>query len=559
MKELIAQLCNSKVPILDQLSLDPPDSAFSTANHGTETRQRITTASDDVFLYSNWVQGKRSGRAFVKDKDNNMLINMRFVDGLLEGTMIMTDDTCQLIISYNRNSPTGDVKVIMDMDIEFKGKFKNGMANGMCEQHFPNGKYFHGNYLNGVASGVGSLCSEDGSKLLSGEWENGELNSVSVRYPRVIAFIQSFTPVSNASKPKEVARVYLNNSGIKNSCEYYEKRKDRFVFQELKRVFSQTDSAILQDEDRKRRMDLYMSWTLSMEAYIAVRDAALKKYNSIRYAAEMEERKRAEEAQRKKEEAQRKKAEEEQKRMQEEWKRRQEEEWKRMAEEEWKRRQEEEQKRLEEEERKRMEQEQLAAQKLQKSTTNQTGKARRKKKRARAKAKAKPVATPQIPVPVASQEMYDSSSSEEDGEGMGRTRGKLAAELKRQTVEYNLADEDIANLESAHVVATSKSKRKQKKWIVCFTKRSRKDQHYRNTSSTPPSSPYLQDCFPPPIPASSRPSLPSSLVRKWLVAVLRHILSRLFAAFLYPPAAEIWRWSLQGLLADEELAQTQIQ
>ena len=553
MKELIAQLCNSKVPILDQLSLDPPDSAFSTANHGTETRQRITTASDDVFLYSNWVQGKRSGRAFVKDKDNNMLINMRFVDGLLEGTMIMTDDTCQLIISYNRNSPTGDVKVIMDMDIEFKGKFKNGMANGMCEQHFPNGKYYHGNYLNGVASGAGSLCSEDGSKLLSGEWENGELNSVSVRYPRVIAFIQSFTPVSNASKPKEVARVYLNNSGIKNSCEYYEKRKDRFVFQELKRVFSQTDSAILQDEDRKRRMDLYMSWTLSMEAYIAVRDAALKKYNSIRYAAEMEERKRAEEAQRKKEEAQRKRAEEQQKRMEEELKRKIE-ELKRITEENLKRI-------AEEEERKRLEQEQLAAQKLQKPNTNQTVKARRKRKRARAraKAKAKQAASPQLTLPAASQEMYDSSSSEDVDEEMGRTRGKLAAELKRQTVEYNLADEDIANLESAHVVATSKSKRKQKKWIVCFTKRSRKDQHYRNTSSNPPSSPYSQDCFPPPIPASSRPSLPSSLARKWLVAVLRHILSRLFAAFLYPPAAEIWRWSLQGLLADEELAQTQIQ
>ena len=301
MAELVAQLCQSRTPILEQLKLDPPDSAFSAADHGDETRQRISSVDDDVYLYSYWIKGKRNGRAFVKDSDDNILINMRFVDGLLEGTMILTDYTSQLFISYSRNSPTGKVKVVKDAEVEFEGEFKYGKANGSCVQYFSSGRRFRGSYRYGLASGEGSLLSENGSTLLSGEWKNGQLDSISVCYPRLIAFIWSFSPVPTIQTPiVQSLKACLNASGIHRLHDFYKYRTDSLIFKEEQKVFVVTEEQIQEDKDRKRRMEKFTSWQSSMEAYVTVRDEAFRKYSAIRKRIEQKEREERESQMRRK-------------------------------------------------------------------------------------------------------------------------------------------------------------------------------------------------------------------------------------------------------------------
>lgn len=471
MAELVAQLCHSSTPILEQLKLDPPDSAFSATDHGDETRQRISAVDDDVFLYSYWLKGKRNGRAFVKDSDDNILINMRFVDGLLEGTMILTDYTSRLFISYSRNSPTGKVKVVKDAEMEFEGEFKYGKANGSCVQYFSSGRRFQGSYSYGLASGRGSLLSENGSTLLSGEWRNGQLDSISVRYPRVIAFIQSFSPVSTIQTPiVQSLKACLNASGIHCLYDFYKYRTDCLIFKEERKVFVVTEEQIQEDKDRKRRMEKFTSWQSSMESYVTVRDEAFRKYSAIRKRIEQKEREERESQMRLLLAMKAKEAEEARKR-------------------------------AEEAERKKKENELIAARKNVPVSTvkpvvkpvakpavkpaaktnakpesvpkapkpESVSKAARKRARKRAKANAataeKPVANPTAPkqtlistspattVAKPTEDSSDSDTSAEESiePQSSRQRGKLAEEMDRQIVRFDSSDDDIAGLDSYNV------------------------------------------------------------------------------------------------------------
>ena len=458
MAELVAQLCQSRTPILEQLKLDPPDSAFSAADHGDETRQRISSVDDDVYLYSYWIKGKRNGRAFVKDSDDNTLINMRFVDGLLEGTMILTDYTSQLFISYSRNSPTGKVKVVKDAEVEFEGEFKYGKANGSCVQYFSSGRRFRGSYRYGLASGEGSLLSENGSTLLSGEWKNGQLDSISVCYPRLIAFIWSFSPVPTIQTPiVQSLKACLNASGIHRLYDFYKYRTDSLIFKEEQKVFVVTEEQIQEDKDRKRRMEKFTSWQSSMEAYVTVRDEAFRKYSAIRKRIEQKEREERESQMRLQLAMKAKEAEEARKR-------------------------------AEEAERKKKENELIAARKNVPVSTvkpvvkpvvkpevkpvpipavKPVSKAAKKRAKKRAKANAaaaeKPVANPtapkQTPKPttpkpaIVAKPTEDSSDSDTSAEESiepqsSRQRGKLAEEMDRQIVRFDSSDDDIAGLDS---------------------------------------------------------------------------------------------------------------
>ena len=81
MTAFITLLCNADKPIMEQLKLDPPDSAFSAALCSDHTKQRICNDDAYCYLYSEWRSGKRSGRALVKDLNGTVLVNMRFTMG----------------------------------------------------------------------------------------------------------------------------------------------------------------------------------------------------------------------------------------------------------------------------------------------------------------------------------------------------------------------------------------------------------------------------------------------------------------------------------------------
>ena len=93
--------------------------------------------------------------------------------------------------------------------------------------------------------------SENGSTLLSGEWKNGQLDSISVCYPRLIAFIWSFSPVPTIQTPiVQSLKACLNASGIHRLYDFYKYRTDSLIFKEEQKVFVVTEEAsgVLVDE-----------------------------------------------------------------------------------------------------------------------------------------------------------------------------------------------------------------------------------------------------------------------------------------------------------------------
>ena len=319
MTAFITLLCNADKPIMEQLKLDPPDSAFSAALCSDHTKQRICNDDAYCYLYSEWRSGKRSGRALVKDLNGTVLVNMRFTDGYMDGVTVLYVDDYQIRVPYTEGSPTGAVSVTRDMETVFKGSYVNGLPNGYGTQVLEDGKQFTGYYRNGYASGNGTLKTDSGETIISGEWKEGELGNYSVSFQQRLGFMQPGKAVE-----KRIAKKYpsfcTNESGIRVYSTVFENDAAIAIWNEEKRVFVDQSNMTQKCEEMKRRNDSFKEWVRSLKVYMEMKRLVQQQYDVVwgKRDEELKRKKREEELKRKRQEEERKRQEEERKRQENE-------------------------------------------------------------------------------------------------------------------------------------------------------------------------------------------------------------------------------------------------
>ena len=187
----LQKVLSTDTPLLSQLKLSEPSSTVTKPDYCGPCTQMVINDSCNLILKSMYVYGKRDGIATLVNEDYEVLMELPFKNGKLDGKVVIHCLQMCYIITYYEGNPTGEVTVKNQDSYYFVGDVCDGRAHGNGTFYLNNGDKYTGLFQRGVASGYGRIWNKNEKLVIDGIFKNGKLSSYSVEAPLHIAFVRN--------------------------------------------------------------------------------------------------------------------------------------------------------------------------------------------------------------------------------------------------------------------------------------------------------------------------------------------------------------------------------
>ena len=185
----LQNILNTDTSLLSQLQQSFSSLNVTKANYSGPNTQVANYNGCNLFLKSMYVKGKLDGIATLLNNDYEILMELPFNNGKLDGKVKIQCLQQSYAITYFDGNPTGEVMIKEQDSTLFEGLYNSGMANGKGTYYYSNGYTYTGLFQGGVANGTGSIYDQDGSVIISGVFNKGRLSNYKVECPTCIRFI----------------------------------------------------------------------------------------------------------------------------------------------------------------------------------------------------------------------------------------------------------------------------------------------------------------------------------------------------------------------------------
>ena len=207
----LQKVLSTDTPLLSQLKLSEPPSTVTNPNYCGPCTQIVINDSCNLILKSMYVYGKRDGIATLVNEDYEVLMELPFKNGKLNGKVVIHCLQMCYMITYYEGNPTGEVTVKNQDSYYFVGDVCDGMANGNGTFYLNNGDKYVGLFQKGVANGYGRIWNKNEILVIDGIFKNGKLSSYSVEAPLHIAFVRNCV---KPQKPSEQPVIISSKSNL---------------------------------------------------------------------------------------------------------------------------------------------------------------------------------------------------------------------------------------------------------------------------------------------------------------------------------------------------------
>lgn len=112
-EEYFKHYCLDNPDPLSVLALDPADESFRKQSFSGPTVQTSKSIEGKKELSSEWTNGQRDGRVFLRDEYGEDLMSCSYKGGLLHGMCVFRGLDCMYLIEYEEGHPTGRVQYTM--------------------------------------------------------------------------------------------------------------------------------------------------------------------------------------------------------------------------------------------------------------------------------------------------------------------------------------------------------------------------------------------------------------------------------------------------------------